>query len=131
MSADAVRLHDEFLAQSGAPWLARRLAARADLDPETASALALVVSELVTNAVRFGTSAPDDRIAVELLIEDAGVYGSVTDSGDGYRPERWTGQVTEHGMGLGIVGALASSWGVDPSGPGSAVWFRLPPGKPL
>ena len=83
--------------------------------------VALIASELVTNAVRHaGTD-----VMVELEARDGSVYIEVVDSGDGRPvflkpdPERpW-------GLGLPIVEALASSWGTRARQGAKGVWAEV------
>ncbi|WKX74508.1 ATP-binding protein [Streptomyces sp. XD-27] len=86
----------------------------------------LVVSELVTNAVRHTTTA---SVRCELRLADARLRVEVADQG-GARTEPRTRPVSadqEGGRGLMLVEALAESWGVRPheSGQGRTVWACL------
>jgi anti-sigma regulatory factor (Ser/Thr protein kinase) len=84
----------------------------------------LLVSELVTNAVRHG-AAP---ISVHFIsVCDGTVRVEVHDAGDGIPVPTTPEAVDVGGRGLLIVAALASRWGVTPSasGPGKATWFEL------
>ncbi len=82
---------------------------------------ALVTSELVTNAVRYGRPPVDLRTRIEgaeVLIEirDRAVY----------QPRKLRpGDDDEHGRGLQIVSALADRWGTRPTEHGKAVWCVL------
>ncbi len=99
-------------------------------DPE---AVALLTSELVSNAVRHA------RTPFTVTVEAAGdvVRVAVAD-GDRTRPRPgWPDPTAEHGRGLHLVGRLAHAWGVEehgsPTRPGEApgqeagktVWFVL------
>lgn len=85
----------------------------------------LLVSELVTNAVRHGR--PDISLRVSLVPPLIGVsvhdQGSVMPSTEIQPPDLAAGS----GRGLMIVDRLSSRWGVIPSdpAPGKTVWFRL------
>jgi len=89
---------------------------------EVSDALALVTSELVTNAVLYG-SAP---ISLQLFCHQDEVVLSVEDSGLGLPGDG--GRSQGLGEGLNIVAHLSSSWGTTPLTVGKAVWCRLPTG---
>jgi anti-sigma regulatory factor (Ser/Thr protein kinase) len=87
-------------------------------------AAVLVVSELVTNAVRHaGTD-----LEVEVALIPGGVRVQVSDSGGGYPVAREADPQDERGRGLGIVDSVAARWGVEdvPAG-GKRVWVDLRP----
>lgn len=99
-----------------------RYALESHTDPGTLADIELVVSELVTNAVRHG---PGAVITLRLISEaDGAVSGEVVDQGDGVvairRHEVGEG---EGGMGLPIVDTLTDDWGVYPGS--THVWFRF------
>jgi anti-sigma regulatory factor (Ser/Thr protein kinase) len=83
----------------------------------------LVVSELVTNAVVHGQ--PPLWIMVERM--ESAIRVGVHDGGHG--PLRASDPVQEltalSGRGLGLVAAVASSWGVEPSRSGQVVWANM------
>jgi anti-sigma regulatory factor (Ser/Thr protein kinase) len=82
----------------------------------------LLTSELVTNAVVHGHSAP--RLVLEVW--DDRIRVVVTDSDPRMTLEPLHVQTSsEHGRGLRIVDSLASKWGVSPWGRGKSVWFEL------
>ncbi len=89
----------------------------------------LVLSELVTNAVRV--VVPGDRM-IGVRISGCRERGAwlrleVSDAGDG-RPEmRWPGAWDTGGRGLLIVDALAFCWGVKerPAGIGKTIWAEV------
>ena len=81
----------------------------------------LVVSELVTNAVRYGAGG----VSLQLSRHDDGVVVEVGDAGGGTPRRRRAAADDEGGRGLLLVGALAAGWGVRHVGAGKVVWCRL------
>lgn len=82
----------------------------------------LVVSELVTNAVRHAEGPP------VLVVEAAPprVRVEVRDQAPGARPTpRPATPEEENGRGLMIVAAVAADWGVEPAEDGKAVWAEI------
>ena len=104
---------------------ARRFAVDAlpDVEPEVIDAVAVMVSELATNAVRhaasdFSVSVECDTDVIRVAVADAGAR----------LPSRRPPEPGEHsGRGLQIVRALADELGVSENvaGPGKTVWFVL------
>ena len=84
--------------------------------------LTLIVSELVTNAVRYG--APPVR--VQVTADDATVTVAVHDSSPGGPVLRSPGPDAEGGRGLLLIDLLALEHGVQADPPGKAVWAALP-----
>ena len=84
--------------------------------------LKLLVSEVVTNAVRHGHGTEP----VELHATWNGeVRVEVSDRGHGFTPTPRIGTLDEPGgFGLFLVGRLADRWGVD-TNTGTTVWFVL------
>jgi len=85
----------------------------------------LLVSELVTNAVRHVPAEDGDEI--ELVVErvDGHVRVEVADSGPGFEPTpRADLSTASSGWGLHMMAKLASRWGVEVDD-GSRVWFEL------
>jgi two-component sensor histidine kinase len=92
----------------------------------SAELLALVFTELVTNAIRHASLSEDAHIEVCLRIEEGLFRGSVKDDGIGFelsaegpRPS------AEGGFGLVIVERIAKSWGIELRPQGTEVWFEL------
>jgi anti-sigma regulatory factor (Ser/Thr protein kinase) len=83
-----------------------------------AADVALLVSELVTNAVRYG----DAPITVAITLDDGVLRVDVTDTGAGDRPSRKPAG-TDGGFGLQLVEMLAHRWGVMAGA--THVWFEL------
>jgi anti-sigma regulatory factor (Ser/Thr protein kinase) len=107
--------------------IARRFVAdHADhLDPDLIEDARLLVSEIVTNAVRYGQ--PEITLMVHLTPPTIGV--AVADEGDARptRPGAPPPPTQPSGRGLLLVDALASVWGVsdNPVSAGKTVWFTL------
>lgn len=82
----------------------------------------MIVTELVTNAVRHGPGGP-----VELAIEAGGrgLRGEVRDPGAGITRDRLMRRraTEEGGRGLFLVDALSDSWGL--ADDRSRVWFEV------
>ena len=90
---------------------------------ELRSRLRLVVSELVTNAVRHGEGA----IELRLWRDGTTVRGEVVDEGGGFEHEvRTEGWDDVGGRGLGIVERMTRRWGIREGT--THVWFELDPG---
>jgi anti-sigma regulatory factor (Ser/Thr protein kinase) len=83
----------------------------------------LLVSEVVTNAVRHGRGPVELRTG----LTPSHLWVEVEDHGPG-RPRQEAPEASEdRGRGLSIVDALASAWGTGPapSDDGKTVWFEL------
>ncbi len=95
------------------------------LAPEGLEDLQLVVSELVTNSVKFGPKRP---ITLALNVGTDGVVrGEVIDQGDGARSRiEMSGEPTvDGGWGLHLVDQVAARWGVHEGS--THVWFEIGP----
>ena len=80
----------------------------------------LLVSELVTNALRYGEG---EEIEFRLIITLHELLIAVND-GSAHRPElKVVGDSSETGRGLFLVAALADDWGVSPDG--TTTWCTL------
>lgn len=125
------RFRFELAAHPGSPAQARRLT-RARLTgwsvcEDTCDTAALVISELVTNAIVHTAST---HVVCELHDHDDLVRIAVRDEGcapgehhpSPRRPEE------EHGRGLLLIDALCRAWGAQESGAGLLVWAELPRG---
>ncbi|WP_369394532.1 SpoIIE family protein phosphatase [Streptomyces sp. CG1] len=104
-----------------APAVARRHArhqlAAWGVDEDTAYATQEIVSELVTNALRYG--APPVRLR---LINDRTLTCEVQDSGPSAPRLRHARSVDEGGRGLFICAQLAHNWGIRYTNDGKTVW---------
>lgn len=93
---------------------------------EKADDLALVFTELVTNAIRHTGLGPRDGIEVHMTLGRDVVAGAVVDSGPGFDPDRLAPAAgLGGGFGLFIVERLTKRWGVDLSDNRTRVWFEL------
>ncbi|MFS8198553.1 SpoIIE family protein phosphatase [Streptomyces sp. CWNU-52B] len=89
----------------------------------------LLVSELVTNALRYG----EGEIRLRLLL-DRTLVCEVWDAGLVQPRRRRARDTDEGGRGLQLVGLLSAAWGSRRTPRGKTVWFELPlpnGGKPL
>jgi anti-sigma regulatory factor (Ser/Thr protein kinase) len=102
--------------------LVRQAALQTGVDDDDRWRVEMIVTELVTNAVKHGPGGP-----VEVAIEAAGnsVRGQVADPGPGIGRHRLVRRrATEiGGRGLFLVDALSDSWGL--SDDRSRVWFEV------
>jgi anti-sigma regulatory factor (Ser/Thr protein kinase) len=93
---------------------------------DLADDVALIVSELVTNAIRHGQSPNGSDITLTLCVTGRCVTGEVCDHGDGKPRQANPGDDIEGGRGLLLVAAYTTDWGVSPlAGGGKRVWFEL------
>ncbi|MBK5305359.1 MAG: ATP-binding protein [Frankiaceae bacterium] len=83
--------------------------------------LALVVSELVTNAVRHAKPP----VCLEIQADDERVTVAVADGSPGRPVAREPTEDAEGGRGLALVHLLAAETGVRPNPPGKTVWAAL------
>jgi anti-sigma regulatory factor (Ser/Thr protein kinase) len=87
----------------------------------------LLVSELVTNAVRHAGAGPARPLHVQLLRGPRWVVVSVADEGPGFtwHPTGHPGENESGGWGLFLVDRIADRWGVECTTLGSCVWFEI------
>jgi anti-sigma regulatory factor (Ser/Thr protein kinase) len=92
-------------------------------DTQLVEAAALLVSELVTNAVTHAGSEVHVRIGhstdYALLRVDVGDFSSEPPALGGFDLDAMSGR------GLAIVEALSHRWGVEAHSSGKRVWFEL------
>lgn len=101
--------------------LARGQLAAWGLPDDTVHTMELVVSELVTNAVRYGTAPVSLR-----LIRTASLTCEVNDTSPSAPHLRHAQTVDEGGRGLFIVSQLASAWGTRYTKQGKTIWAEVP-----
>jgi anti-sigma regulatory factor (Ser/Thr protein kinase) len=87
--------------------------------------VAVLVSEIVTNAVRHAGAGRDETIVVHVAIAAEVVRVEVCDHGPGFEPPAVLRPRAEGGgNGLILLDRLSSSWGVA-GDDGTCVWFEL------
>lgn len=96
--------------------------ATAGASEETRAIAQLLVSELVTNAVRHGGG---DTIGLEVRCGSLFHVG-VRDAGTSLPVLRDRSGTRTTGRGLFLVRSLAHAWGIEENAQGKVVWFSLP-----
>lgn len=119
-----VELSDDPVAVRTARHLAEEVAASSGVDEFQSVTLTLLVSEVVTNAVRHTGSAgrvrmrlAGSRIRVEVFDGAVDVVRPRASCPDRAPRDRRTG--------LRLLDSLAETWGVEPTSGGKCVWFEL------
>ncbi|MCX5142634.1 MULTISPECIES: SpoIIE family protein phosphatase [unclassified Streptomyces] len=123
LPAEAVgdwRLPRELRSVGRARELARGQLLSWDLD-DLVDTTELLVSELVTNALRYG----EGEIRLRLL-RDRTLVCEVWDAGLVQPRRRRARDTDEGGRGLQLVGLLSAAWGSRRTPRGKTVWFELP-----
>ena len=88
--------------------------------PATLENVLIVVSELVTNAVRHGCG----EVELAIALDEGRLTGRVCDEGDGFEhrmPEPADARIGGHGLQL--VAQVADGWGVRERS--AQVWFEI------
>ena len=89
---------------------------------EHAEDVALLVSELLANAVEHGNG---DALELSVRISDGRLRAEVVDGGHGFEPPEFDfDPLRPHGHGLELVDRIAEGWGVY-EGNSTHVWFEL------
>jgi len=123
-AANRMLLDVEIPRDTKAPWHARRAVERLgdQIVPEVQHDVMLLVSELVTNSVKYGNHG-----GLRLQIEAKGprkLRVEVIDQGDGFIPVARDRPMNEPGgWGLHLVEALTDRWGVYEGS--THVWFEI------
>ena len=113
-------LEPEDAAPGRARRLARRALARWGLE-ELSDSVELLVSEVVTNAVRYA----ERPVTLRLLRTDV-LRCEVGDDSPQLPRQRRARDTDEGGRGLFLVNRLARRWGATRLSTGKVVWFELP-----
>lgn len=113
-----------FAAAASAPAAARSFVL-AQIEPDVAvdvaDRAALAVSELATNAVRYGRGA----FSVTVTPLSRAVRVAVRDDSPELPAPRPSTMADTTGRGLHIVGASCRAWGTEPAGDGKIVWAEI------
>ena len=107
-----------------APFLARRALDDLEgrLDPEVLPDVRLLVSELITNSVKYGGEGP---VRLEIQASDESVRAEIIDQGVGFTPKVRDDNLDRvGGWGLHLVEELSTRWGIV-GGQGGRVWFEI------
>ena len=83
----------------------------------------LLISELVTNALRYGA---DDAIAFKLVLAADAFVIEVDDGSPGRPQVREAGPDEESGRGMLLVSVVADEWGVSPDGARTWCVLKIP-----
>jgi anti-sigma regulatory factor (Ser/Thr protein kinase) len=115
-----------------APSVARAAVAgfteRTEIPPSDLDTLALLVSELVSNAVLHSDAPPASGIVLSArVLEEGAVRVEVIDRGSGFSATPRDPAQPLGGFGLYLLDKQATRWGVDRDC-GTCVWFEL--GRP-
>jgi two-component sensor histidine kinase len=132
MLIDAMRVAPSITVKASFP--ASPLASRAarevvrPLEPELSTrvleSLRLILSELVTNGVRYG--APSGSVELTVRVDDRAVRGEVRNRRGRSIPRlQQPGERLEGGLGLLLLDRLSSRWGSSVKDD-VMVWFELP-----
>ena len=102
-----------------------------DPGADDADALALMLSELATNAVQH--AATEFEVSVHVAPDCGRVRVEVSDSAPGYPTPQDPVPDAPDGRGLHIVRALADAWGIEMrrDRPGKTVWFSVALAAPV
>ena len=85
---------------------------------------ALLISELVTNAVLHARAEPEVVISAAAGV----VRIEVHDASPVLPARRYYGTEAGTGRGIMLVEEMSTGWGAEPRGSGKVVWFELAPG---
>jgi anti-sigma regulatory factor (Ser/Thr protein kinase) len=101
------------------------LALEQRLDGQVLEDIRLLVSELVTNAVRHADAPNVGEVGLDVTIRDGRVRVEVADHGLGFEPSPRDGEMSRPGgWGLYLVDRIADRWGVVRNAM-NRVWFEI------
>jgi anti-sigma regulatory factor (Ser/Thr protein kinase) len=106
-----------------APSLARRALADMGgaLDPARLPDVRLLVSELVTNSVKYGGEGP---VRLEVSADAERIRAVIIDQGTGFTPKKRDGDLQKvGGWGLHLTERLTDRWGAHEGS--THVWFEI------
>jgi anti-sigma regulatory factor (Ser/Thr protein kinase) len=96
------------------------------LAPSTLDDARLLLTELLTNAIKHAHLNADDRISVAVRRDARGLLVEVADPGDGLPPPGERRPGLSSGWGLILLDRLADEWAIEsPAEGGTLAWFRL------
>jgi anti-sigma regulatory factor (Ser/Thr protein kinase) len=94
------------------------------IDGSYGQTIVLLVSEVVSNAVRHSSAAAGIPITLAATVSAQAVHVAVADGGEGFTPRPRDPQKIGDGYGLYLLEKAATSWGVERAG-GTTVWFEM------
>ena len=101
----------------------------AGVRPEDRDDAMLVLSELVSNAVKHAAPLPSGDIRVRWEVLDEVLHIEITDGGAGTRPHASVAALSAlGGRGLDIVRTVSTQWGVTEGEDCVTVWAEVPRG---
>lgn len=97
-----------------------------DAHQDARFAVRLLVSELFTNAVKYGSRREGSRIRLSVAVTDTQARVEIGDRGRGLAEGKTTmpNVDAESGRGFAFLDALAGRWGVVHNGE-TCVWFEI------
>ena len=95
----------------------------ADLPERVRSDVALLTSEVVSNAITHAALGPSDEITIRITL-GSNVRVEVLDPGSMFDPGPRQ-RTDSKGWGLFFVDTLATAWGIQPERTGKRVWFEM------
>ncbi|MEA2402800.1 MAG: hypothetical protein QOK00_3203 [Thermoleophilaceae bacterium] len=129
MSASSTDFGFQLHAPSDAAITARRAVVDGDgaLPPAVREDVLLLVTELVTNAVRHAALGPARPVRVDVRRSERLVRVEVADHGPGFTPTPSPRRPRDEpgGWGLFLVERVSHRWGVDRKTSGTCVWFEI------
>ncbi|MEV5750837.1 ATP-binding protein [Actinoallomurus sp. NPDC052308] len=98
---------------------------------EVADDAAVIISELISNALRHARPLPSGDIRVSWAYEGDLIQLAVSDGGSMTEPRRTRAALSSlGGRGLSIVEALSDGWGVSHESDSTTVWAELRAAQP-
>jgi len=94
------------------------------VDGTLGQTIVLLVSEVVSNAVRHSSGPADSSIRLRVSFGEELVRVEVTDAGEGFTPRPRDPERVGDGYGLYLLEKSATCWGVE-GGHSTTVWFEL------
>ncbi|HTZ88269.1 MAG TPA: ATP-binding protein [Solirubrobacteraceae bacterium] len=94
------------------------------IDGSLCQSLVLLVSEVVSNAVRHSPADPQEPVGFVASFGERAIRVMVTDAGEGFTPRPRDPARAHDGYGLYLLEKVADRWGVDSRGD-TKVWFEL------
>jgi anti-sigma regulatory factor (Ser/Thr protein kinase) len=101
--------------------------AAAGVEGEARDDAMLVLSELVSNAVKHAAPLPSGEITVRWSVDDEVLHIEITDGGASTRPRAGVAALSAlGGRGLDIVRTVSRHWGVTEGEGAVTVWAEIP-----